>query len=312
MPTSPDLDAVRVFVAIAEAGSFHGAARRLGQPRSTVSWRLASLEQALGVQLLSRTTRQLGLTEAGRIYYAEVHAALLALEEANRRASGLTEQARGPVRVSASVAFGASYMNTIAQRMAAEHPEVELLVDLTDRLVDLVSEGVDAAIRSGDLPDSSLSLRSLGAGRARHYASPSYLAARPPLQHPQDLAQHLVLLYVGGPRTHWLFESTGPEREQVTVPVYGRYTVNNHSLLVEAAVCGLGVTRTFPIMAQAAVAQGGLVEVLPGWRSPPARLQVLTLGAARRTAALSAFLQVLTEVTQGEELGMSLVGEQLP
>lgn len=301
MSSNLDLDAVRVFVAIVESGGFQAAARRLDLPRSTVSWRVAALEEALGVQLLSRTTRRVGLTDAGRAYYAEVHAALQAVEEANRRVAGLATTPRGPVRVSASVGFGASWMNAIAARMAAEYPEVELVVDLSDRYVDLVAEGFDAAIRGGDLVDSSLTARSLGASSARHYAAPSYLASRPVPASPQDLAQHEVLLYAGGPRSTWVFE--GPER--VVVPVHGRYTVNNHALLLDAALRGMGIARLFPFLADPSVAEGRLVELLPGWTAPPARLHVLTLGASRRTAALEAFLRVLLEVTRGDGLGVT-------
>jgi DNA-binding transcriptional LysR family regulator len=302
-PPNLDLDAVRVFVAIVESGSFQGAARRLGLPRSTVSWRIASLESALGVQLLSRTTRRVGVTDAGRAYYHDVHAALQAVEDANRRVAGLAATPRGPVRVSASVSFGATWMNPIIQRVAEQYPAVDVVVHLTDRYVDLVAEGFDAAIRGGELPDSSLTARSLGAIRARHYAAPAYLRGRPPLDAPRDLAQHEVLLYSGGPRSSWAFE--GPER--LVVPVSGRYTVNNHALPLDAAVRGLGVTRTFPFLAAGPVADGSLVEVLPGWSAPPSRLHALTLGASRRTAALEAFLRVLLEVTRGD-VSESLVG----
>jgi DNA-binding transcriptional LysR family regulator len=301
MPTNPELDAVRVFVAIVESGSFQAAARRLDLPRSTVSWRVAALEEALGVRLLSRTTRRVGVTDAGRAYYGQVHAALQAVEEANRWVAGLAATPRGPVRVSASVSFGASWMNPIAARMAAEYPEVELVVDLSDRFVDLVGEGYDAAIRGGDLTDSSLTARSLGANRAGHYAAPSYLIGRSTPQVPQDLADHEVLLYTGGPRTTWTFE--GPER--LTLPVYGRYTVNNHALLLDAAIRGMGIARLFPFLVEPAVADGRLVQVLPEWTAPPARLHVLTLGASRRTAALEAFLRVVVEVTQGDGMGLS-------
>ena len=193
-----------------------------------------------------------GLTDAGRAYYAEVHAALRAVEEANRRVAGLAAVPRGPVRVSASVGFGVGWMTEIAARMTEQYPEVELVVDLSDRFVDLVGEGYDAAIRGGDLPDSSLVARSLGSSRARHYAAPAYLSGRGAPATPHDLARHEVVLYRGGPRTTWDFD--GPE--PLTVPVYGRYTVNNHALLRDAAVRGLGIARIFSFLADAAVEDG--------------------------------------------------------
>lgn len=289
---APDLDAVRVFAAIVETGSFKAAAERLGLPRSTVSWRLATLEEALGVRLLVRTTRQVNVTDAGRDYFEQVRAALQLVDDANRRVRGLTEAPRGPVRIAASPGFGATWMTTIAERLLVRHPAVELVVDLQDRFVDLVGEGFDAAIRGGELADSALTARTLQVSRLFCYASPAYLADRPAPVTPRDLVGHDVILYAGGPRGEWVFE--GPPR--TAVAVRGRYTVNSHRLHVEAAERGLGIARVFPFLVQPAIAAGRLVPVLPGWGSPETRLHVVTLGATRRTAALDAFLEVLAEV----------------
>lgn len=290
----PDLDAVRVLVAIAEAGSFQAASRRLGVPRSTVSYRLAGLEAALGVRLVSRTTRRVGLTEAGRAYYEEVRGALQAVDDASRRVAGLAEAPRGPVRVSTSTGFGATWLPEIAAQLLRQHPDVQLVVDLSDRYVDLVAEGYDAAIRGGEGGDTTLFARSLGANRSVCVAAPAYLAGRPPLTHPRDLAQHAALLYSGPLHQEWIFEL--PER--VKVPVSGRFIVNSHRLLVEAAERGLGVARVFPFLVEPALAAGRLVPVLEGWQSPEAHLRVLTAGPRHRTAALEAFLAVVAEVMQ--------------
>jgi DNA-binding transcriptional LysR family regulator len=297
----PDLDAVRVFAAIVETGSFKAAAERLGQPRSTVSWRLAALEDALGVRLLVRTTRKVNVTDAGRDYFEQVRAALQIVDDANRRVRGLTEAPRGPVRIAASPGFGATWMTAIAERLLTRHPAVELVVDLQDRFVDLVGEGFDAAIRGGELPDSSLTARTLQTARTYCYASPAWLEGRPPIHTPRDLAAHDVILYAGGPRGEWVFE--GPPR--TTVAVRGRYTVNSHRLHVEAAERGLGVARVFPFLVGPALAAGRLVPVLPGWGSPETKLHVVTLGATRRTAALDAFLEVLAEVVLDGGPGLS-------
>lgn len=286
-----DLDAVRVFAAIVEAGTFKAAADRLGVPRSTVSWRLSSLEEALGVRLLVRTTRTVNVTDAGRDYYAQIRSALQIVDDANRRVIGLTEAPRGPVRVATSPGFGATWMTVVASRLLARHPDVELIVSLEDRHVDLVAEGFDVAIRAGELSDSSLTARTLQALRMYCYAAPTYLAGRPPVLGPRDLAEHHVILYAGGPRGAWVFD--GPQR--LTVPVHGRFTINNHRMHVEAAEQGLGIGRVFPFLAEKSVAAGRLVPLLPDWPSPEGRLHLVTLGPDRRTAALEAFLEVLTD-----------------
>lgn len=288
----PDLDAVRVFAAIVDTGSFKGAADRLGLPRSTVSWRLSTLEDALGVQLLVRTTRKVNVTDAGREYYEQVRSALQIVDDANRRVIGLTDVPRGPVRIATSPGFGATWMTAVASRLLVRHPAVELIVDMQDRFVDLVAEGFDAAIRAGELPDSSLTARTLQSGRMFCYASPAYLKKRTRITTPRDLVDHEVILYAGGPRAQWVFDGS----PRVTVAVHGRYTVNSHRLNVEAAERGLGVARVFPFLVRASLEAKRLVPVLPDWPSPEARLHVVTLGANRRTAALEAFLEVLAEV----------------
>jgi DNA-binding transcriptional LysR family regulator len=295
----PELDGVRVFVAIVEHGGFLAASRALGIPRSTVSHRLAALEGALGVRLLARTTRTVAMTEAGRDYHGQVRAALQMVDDANRRMAGLVAAPRGMVRVALVPGFAATWLGAIAERLLTRYPEVQLVASLEDRMVDLVSEGFDVAVRAGDLPDSGLTARRIGETRFACFASPAYLASHPPLTTPRDLVHHDAVLFIGGLTATWAFE--GPER--VSVPVRGRYVVNHQGLQLEAGEAGLGVVRLLPFTVRASLEAGRLVRVLPEWHSPPARLYVVTQGIVHRTAALAAFLEVLDEVVGRQPFG---------
>ena len=295
MTNPPDLEGVRTFAAIVENGSFLSASQRLGVPRSTISHRLATLEAALGVRLLQRSTRRVTVTEAGQEYYQQLRPALTAVEEATRRVAGLAEQPRGLVRVSVSQGFAGQWMSTIALPFLEKYPEVQLQVDISDRFVDLIGEGYDLAVRGGELGDSRLHAKTLGSMRMFCYASPEYLMGRAPLEHPRQLEGEQVLLFSGAATAEWLFE--GPEKVQVKVQ--SRYRVNSHQLHVEAAAAGFGIARVFPFLVERELERGLLRPVLPEWGSPVARLQVVTSGVAHRTAAVRAFVERLEEVVGG-------------
>jgi DNA-binding transcriptional LysR family regulator len=292
LTNQPDLEGVRAFAAIVEAGSFQAASLRLGVPRSTVSHRLAGLEAALGVRLLQRSTRRVTVTEAGQEYYRDLRPALAAVEEATRRVAGLSEEPRGLVRVSVSQGFAGMWMSAIALPFLRSYPKVQLQVDISDRFVDLIGEGYDLAVRGGELGDSSLYARTLLTMRSFCYASPEFLLSRPTFTHPSQLEGEEVLLLSGGAEAEWVFE--GPSL--VKVGVRSRYRVNSHLLHVEAAVAGLGIARVFPFLVRRELDRGLLRPILPEWGSPAARLQVVTSGVAHRTAAVRAFVEHLEEV----------------
>lgn len=286
-----DLNAVRVFAAVADAGSFHGAAVRLALPRSTVSHRVAQLEARLGVRLLARTTRRVALTEAGRAYLEQVRVALQLLDEADHRMAGLTDVPRGTVRVSLAYGVATQWLGPVANAFLSRYPEASLVVDLSDRYVDLVGEGYDVALRAGELADSGLTSRLLGTMTTRCFVSPAWLAQHGPIDHPRDLAHHDVILFHPERVATWVFE--GPER--VSVEVRGRYAVRHHPLNLEAAEQGHGVARLPPVTVEASVAAGRLVPILPEWSSPPMRLHLVTAGASLRTAAVAAFVALVVE-----------------
>lgn len=295
MTNPPDLEGVRAFAAIVEAGSFQAASLRLGVPRSTLSHRLATLETSLGVRLLQRSTRRVTVTDAGQEYFRELRPALAAVEEATRRVAGLSEEPRGLVRVSVSQGFAGMWMSAIALPFLRNYPGIQLQVDISDRFVDLIGEGYDLAVRGGDLADSSLHARTLLSMRSYCYASPEYLMSRPVLEHPSQLEGEQVLLHSAAAEAEWLFEGPG----SVSVKVRSRYRVNSHLLHVEAAVAGFGIARVFPFLVRRELDRGLLRPVLPEWGSPAARLQVVTSGVTHRTAAVRAFVEHLEDVVGG-------------
>src|SRR5258706_15126102 len=190
-----DLNRIRLFVRVAEAGSFTAAARIVGLPKSSVSRGVAALERDLGVRLIQRTTRRLHLTEAGRAYYESVSRALSGVEEAAAAVSELQDAPSGPVRLTAPLDLGLWLLAPSVARFAERYREVRLDVALTQRVVDLVREGVDLALRAGKLADTGLVARPLGLVRAGLFASRRYLKRKGRPHSVRELAEHDCVLF---------------------------------------------------------------------------------------------------------------------
>lgn len=260
--TTIDLSKVAVFVRVVEAESFTAAAQALGLPKSSVSRSVARLEEELGVRLLQRTTRRLSLTEAGSAFYQNVRAALSAVDEAARAAADLGSEPRGTVRLTAPVDLGELIAEPLG-RFVRKHPQIQLDLVLTARLVDMVREGFDLAIRASRLADSSLVARKVGVFASGLFAAPAYLKRR---GHPRalaDLTNHECLLFrARGGQATWTLRSPKGE-EQVTVR--GAITVDDLSFIASAAVAGLGIAY-FPLaLAVRPLAEKRLVRVLPDY-----------------------------------------------
>lgn len=180
-----ELEAVRVFAAVAELKSFRGAAEALRIPRSTVSRRLVTLEAALETRLLQRTTRNVSLTDAGEVFLTQVGPALAAIADAGRTVLDARAEPRGVLRVTATPAM-AELVGGILLELVERYPLIRLELDFTDRQIDLVAEGFDIAVRSGTLADSSLIARPLGQGRGGYFASPAYVKRRGRPKVPKD------------------------------------------------------------------------------------------------------------------------------
>ena len=262
------LASMTAFSAVVEAGSFVRAAEKLGASTSTLSRQIAELEQHLGARLLNRTTRKLSLTEGGRAFYERVVQLLAELEEAETVASATAGAPRGMLRLTCSHAMGVQRIAPAIASFVARHPEVRFDVAVLDRIVDLVDEGYDLAIRIGRVGSDQLVARRLGTMRLLACAAPEYLRRHGVPRKPADLARHAVFTYAyaANPRVIRLTSRQGREEE---VKVSGPLHSNSGDLSIAAAVSGLGIVFEPDFMVEAALASGSLVRVLPGYAGTP-------------------------------------------
>ncbi|AUH49442.1 LysR family transcriptional regulator [Chromobacterium sp. ATCC 53434] len=255
-------EGMQEFVAVADGGSFTGAARRLGISVAQVSRQVGQLEARLGAKLLYRTTRQLSLTEAGDVYLAHCRQLLESLDDAEQAVSLLQAAPRGLLKLTAPLAYGNSHIAPLLLDFMQRYPQLEASLDLSNQVKDLVHGGYDLAIRIGNLTDSSLMARKLAQRRHHVCASPAYLARHGEPKRPQDLPQHQCLqigkdgwhLQVGGRRQ--TFRVQGPLRCSAAAP------------LAEAAVRGMGLAQLPDYYVTGHLASGALVEVLADYAEP--------------------------------------------
>ena len=262
-----DLGDLRTFLEIAEAGGVSPAARRLGVSKSIVSRRLARVEQALGVQLLSRTTRGAVLTDAGATFGE--HAARIAAElDSAQEAISPTGHLRGLLRIAAPMSFGPTLAPVFAE-LARRHPQLHVRAAYSDRFVDLVGEGFDAAVRLGFLTDSSLVARRICAIHGKYVASPSYIAAHGAPKTPDDLRSHEALMQ--GTEI-WRFVNRG---KPILRHPRGRFKADSGEALLAAALAGLGVAALPDFIIAPHVASGALTPVLTDYPLPDRGLYVV-------------------------------------
>jgi DNA-binding transcriptional LysR family regulator len=299
-----DPEATVAFVSVIEQGGFREAARSLGVPRSTLSQRVQRLEEQLGVQLLVRGARSVTYTPLGERYYREVLPALLGLWQAEAGVLEGIEHPSGRLRITAPLELGQAMMPAVLSAFAARYPEVELMVDLTDRVVNMVEEGFDLAIRVGNLPDSALTVRRLGRLCALGvFASPRYLEDHAPPTTPELLAEHRCLTMGGHAEPNvWTFTVSGKQKRIFMTP---QINVNSFTVLVELAISGLGIARLPVHNAQAAVAQGRLVELLADFAPRPVPCHAVFQGGRNQPKAVRAMLEVLTEHFAGAPLELA-------
>jgi len=256
---------MRVFAAVVDGGSFVRGADELSMSKAAVSRHVSELEQRLGVRLLHRTTRKLSLTEAGEVFNARCRDILATIEESETEVTTRASKATGSLKISVPLSFGLKHLSPLWPQFMAAHPDVTLDVSLSDRVVDLLDEGLDLAIRIARLPDSSLVSRKLAATRLVLCASPEYVRRRGVLQHPSELERHDVLNYsLLAMGDQWEFERAN---ERVTVRVNSRMRSNNGDTCVMAALSGAGIVLQPTFLVSDHLAQGALVELLSEYRS---------------------------------------------
>ncbi len=249
------------FVKVVETRSFSAAARQLGSSKSLVSKRVSNLEHSLGVRLLTRSTRSMSLTESGTAYYEQCARIAQAIEAAEQTVTRLQAQPRGILKVTTPVVFGGLYMARVMKSFRERFPDVEIELNASDRVADLVEEGYDLAIRLTEEPSPSVVARKLAPLRWVSCAAPAYLQQHGVPQTPQDLLRHECLVYYGpGVQAGWRYRIDG---KLTTLPVTGHYRVNTSEVMVQMALAGMGIALAPTYVLAPYLKSGGLVEVLP-------------------------------------------------
>lgn len=268
------LTGMQVFVRVVESGSFSAVARELGSTQSAVSKQVAALEGSLGVRLLSRTTRALSLTDAGERYFQQARRLVDEIAEVESTLVSGEQQLTGWLRVAASVAFGRIKLMPMVTSFLAAHPGVRIDLRLNDGFIDLVEQGIDVAVRIGELADSSLLARRVGTTQRVVVASPGYLESLPkdipaPTE-PEHLAQHNCIVYTGlTTRQHWTFMSSGtagvPQGEEETVQVQGNLQSSSSEVVREAVLANMGIAHSPTWLFEEELASGKVVKLMRNW-----------------------------------------------
>jgi DNA-binding transcriptional LysR family regulator len=282
------LHAMEVFAAVAEAGSFAGAARQLRLSPPAVTRAVAALEERLGVRLLNRTTRSLSPTEAGLRFLASARRLLAELDEAERSAAGTTAIPSGHLVVTAPVTFGRAHVAAVLAEFLAAQPRVTAALLLLDRVTSLVEEGIDVAVRIGQLPDSALVARRVGEVQHLLVASPAYLAAHGVPERPEALKGHAMIAFSGLlPGRDWRFVANGRATAVTLAP---RLEVNDALAALDVAERGHGITLALSYMVGPRLATGRLVPVLDAFAPPPVPVQIVHPHGRLVAAKVRAFL----------------------
>ena len=276
------LDAMRLFLRVADAGSFSRAAADLSIGQPTVSRRIQDLEHQLGAELFQRSTRALSLTEAGQRFYARAQDILSDFEEAEAEARGLDKEPVGMLRISAPTSFAHLVLTPTIAPFLHQHPHIRIDMMTDDTYTDLVTEGVDIAFRLGDLTDSSLMAKRMMNTQRGIWASPDYLAARGEPKTPEELKDHDGLVFrqsLQGQQWTLQHVETG---EQARIQMDGRFRGSSGDTLMKGAVDGLGVFIGPDWLVCPHVRSGALVRVMPDWRGTDMPLSVVWTGGKLR------------------------------
>jgi DNA-binding transcriptional LysR family regulator len=260
-------ESMTAFVMVAKAGGFSAASRQLGIPLATISRRVAELESELGVRLLHRSTRQVVLTETGQAFFVTCQRVLDDLKDAEEAVTGEYRSPKGDLTVTAPMGFGRLHLQPVALEFLAAYPDINLRLQLVDRVVDLVEENVDLALRIAELPDSSMIARPLGHVRVVVSASPEYLDRRGTPTHPSELARHDCIAWSTlGPLNTWWFHDGGEDR---AFPIRMRLSTTSAESAIAAAQTGLGLTQTTCYQAVQGLRDGQLAIVLQEFECAP-------------------------------------------
>lgn len=294
-----EISALQAFVKVVQTGSFTRAAEALNTQKAYLSRVITQLEKELGVRLLERTTRALSLTEIGREFFERAVGILASVEDAQRAVQKAQGEPRGVLRLTCGVEFGMIAVSGWITACLERYPQVRVDADFTGRLVDIVHEGFDLAIRVGPLADSALTARKLGELRYGLFAAPAYLARRAAPVLPSDLAAHDVLAFAGGShQATWVLSQNG---QQERVALQPRMKANNVFAVRDAAVGGLGIAQLPLIVAVPAVQAELLRPLLTDWSLPEVPVHAVFASARYLTPKVRGFIDLAVDAMR---LGM--------
>ena len=288
---------MQVFVAVAEEEGFAAAARRLQISPPAVTRMISALEQDLDTTLLIRTTRHVRVTEAGLKYLDDCRRILADIHTAEAQAAGLQATPQGQLTLTAPIMFGRYHVMPVVQAYLKRYPDVQAEVLLLDRVANLMEEGIDIAVRIGELPDSTMYARRVGAVRKVVVASPDYLQQAGTPKHPEGLKQHCIIapqagdqhLSAGG---HWRFY--GPQGE-VSTFFKPRLSVSNNEIAIDAAANGFGITRVLSYQVAEHIQTGALQVLLEDFEPPPHPIHIMHREGRHRRAQVRAFIEMIVE-----------------
>jgi DNA-binding transcriptional LysR family regulator len=292
---------IALFVEVVKTKNFTKAAHHLEVPASTLSRRVNALEQKIGVRLLNRTTRRVEVTEAGAAYYAKCAHLVEEARIAHEDLLDNTTQPKGTLRLSCSADFANHYLPNVLIQYTQRYPQVSVELDLTSRVVDLVAENFDAALRFGRLPDSGLIAKKIAQIQPMLVASPVYLLKAPALTTPEELDQHMCIrMNSSGSGSRWRL-IRNESGETLTISVQGRFTVGSVSLIKKLGLNGAGIAVVDQALVLEELQKGLLIQILPQWRLSTVDLHLLT-PSRLMPARVRLFGDLLVEALQASSI----------
>lgn len=288
-----DLNDIVVFTKVVETKSFTGAADALGLPKSTVSRKLAQLEERLGVRLVQRTTRKLALTEIGEAYYERCSRIVADVMSAEQLVTDMQATPRGRLRVTSSVDFATQWLGAIVADFLGQHPEINIELEATNKVVDLIEDGFDVALRFGQMPESTLIARRVCAVYLIACASPAYLAKRGTPRQIEDLDEHDHILFTPASRNQTWVLHHGDASYEFGRPA--RFASNNFGAVLSATLAGAGIALVSDYMVGDHLKHGSLVRVLPEWATYPTEVHAVYPAREKLPPRLSLFLEHLAQ-----------------
>jgi DNA-binding transcriptional LysR family regulator len=283
-----DLNDIKVFISVVEAGSFAGASKNLSMPSTTVSRKVVQLEASLGVKLLHRSTRKLSMTEEGRHYFHLCQQHLIALEEANDAVMQAQSKPTGNIRISSPFDFAMQYAQPWITEFLKEYPEISIELDTSDSYVNMIENRIDVAFRSGQLQDSSLIARRIGPKHSVCCASPNFLETISRVKHPDDLTElNCLIMGKSLSQNNWQFIKN---KKQYQTRVSGRYTTTSMHLIIDSALNGLGIAYVPIALVKNHLESGRLVQVLTDYDTPKSNMFLIYQSHKYMTKSIRLFI----------------------